>query len=107
MKAICHNKGRTEQDDMLMKQPRSGDKLCSKSKLFLIRSVCVSKDSSEYGIIGPSDTSQVLNEVHGERKVVNPCSLRRRFQRRKGSKQQKLSLYGRGLQPFLVQGPLG
>lgn len=76
MKAICHNKGTTEQDDMLMKQPRAGDKLCSKSKLFLIRSLCASKDSSAYEIIGPSDMSQVLNEVHGERRVVNPCFLR-------------------------------
>lgn len=44
---------------MLMKRHCSGDKLCSKSKLFLIRALCMSVDSSECEIISAgSDTRQ-------------------------------------------------
>lgn len=61
---------------MIMKQHCSGDKLCSKGKLFLIRALGVSKDSSECGIIGPgSDMRQVVSEVHGEMETINRCFL--------------------------------
>lgn len=56
---------------MLMKQHCSGDKLCSKSKLFLIRALSVSKDSGE--ITGPgNDMRQVVSEVHSKMETINP-----------------------------------
>lgn len=61
---------------MVMKQHCSGDKLCSKGKLFLIRALSVSKDSEECEIIGPgSDMRQVVSEVHTEMETINPCIL--------------------------------
>lgn len=61
---------------MIMKQHRSGDKLCSKGKLFLIRALSVSKDSGECEIIGPgSDMRQVVSEVHSEMETINRCFL--------------------------------
>lgn len=47
-----------------------------KSKLFLIRPLCVSKASTECEIIGSeSDTRRAAGEVHGGREVINLCSL--------------------------------
>lgn len=49
---------------MQMSQHCSGDKLCSKSKLFLIRVLSVSKDKGECEIIGlGNDIRQVASEV--------------------------------------------
>lgn len=52
---------------MLMKQHCSGDKLCSKSKLFLVRALSVSRDSSVPG----SDIRQVVSKVHCKIKTIN------------------------------------
>lgn len=61
---------------MLMNRHCPGDKLCSKSKLFLIRTLSVSKDSGECKIIGPgSDMRQVVSEVQCEMETINPCFL--------------------------------
>ena len=58
---------------MQMKQDCSGDKLCSKSKLFLIRVLSVSRDSGEWEIIGPgNDLRQVVCEVRCEMRTINP-----------------------------------
>lgn len=57
---------------MIMKQHCSGDKLCSKGKLFVIRALSVSKDSGECEIIGPGSVMrQVVSEVHNKREAIN------------------------------------
>lgn len=69
---------------MIMKQHCSGDKLCSKGKLFLIRALGVGKDSGECRIIGPgSDMRQVVREVHGEMETINRRFLGERRLRQK------------------------
>lgn len=71
---------------MIMKQHCSGDKLCSKGKLFLIRALSVSKDGGECGIIGPgSDMRQVVGEVHSEMEAINPCFLGEELLQQKGT----------------------
>ena len=78
-----------------MKQHCSGDKLCSKSKLFLIRALSVCKDSGECGIIGPgSDTRQVVSKVHGKMESINPCFFFLLQQKGTVSIKNKLITYG-------------
>lgn len=57
---------------MIMKQHCSGDKLCSKGKLFVIRALSVSKDSGECEIIGPGSVMrQVVREVYSKMGAIN------------------------------------
>lgn len=60
-----------------MKQPCCSDKLCSKSKLFLIRSLCESKDSRGGKIIASEcEMKQVVTEDPGRKEAQVHALLR-------------------------------
>lgn len=61
---------------MLMKQPCCSDKLCSKSKLFLIRSLCESKDSRGGKIIGREwEMKQAATEDSGPKESFDMTKI--------------------------------
>lgn len=61
---------------MIMRQCCSGDKFCSKGKLFVTRALSVSQDSGECRIIGPGSVMrQVVSKVHCKMETMNRIFL--------------------------------